>query len=152
MEVNSPEDRRIYMLEDARVRLVLMGGAEDLDTDVQKLRVDQELDSRFKSSLEELPSNPTPADGLAYVIYTSGSTGKPKGVCIEHVANVLTRDYMPNFASWSMIKFVLSTATAQPKLLSRAPLMSMLKGITIQRCFRSVGRWVVLRVLFWMKT
>jgi len=72
------------MLEDARVRLVLMGGAEDLDTDVQKLRVDQELDSRFKSSLEELPSNPTPADGLAYVIYTSGSTGKPKGVCIEH--------------------------------------------------------------------
>ena len=84
LEVNSPEDRRIYMLEDARVRLVLMGGAEDLDTDVQKLRVDQELDSRFKSSLEELPSNPTPADGLAYVIYTSGSTGKPKGVCIEH--------------------------------------------------------------------
>ena len=84
LEVNSPADRRIYMLEDARVRLVLMGGAEDLDTDVQKLRVDQELDSRFKSSLEELPSNPTPADGLAYVIYTSGSTGKPKGVCIEH--------------------------------------------------------------------
>ena len=84
LEVNSPADRRIYMLEDARVRLVLMGGAEDLDTDVQKLRVDQELDSRFKSSLEELPSDPTPADGLAYVIYTSGSTGKPKGVCIEH--------------------------------------------------------------------
>ena len=84
LEVNSPTDRRTYMLEDARVRLVLMDGAEDLDTDVQKLRVDQELDARFKSSIEELPSDPTPADGLAYVIYTSGSTGKPKGVCIEH--------------------------------------------------------------------
>ena len=84
LEVNSPVDRRLYMLEDARVRLVLMGGAEDLDTDVQKLRLDQELDTRFKSSLEQLPSDPTPAEGLAYVIYTSGSTGKPKGVCIEH--------------------------------------------------------------------
>ena len=84
LEVSSPVDRRIYMLQDARVRLVLMGGAEDLDTDVQKLRVDQELDARFRSSLEELPSDPTPGDGLAYVIYTSGSTGKPKGVCIEH--------------------------------------------------------------------
>ena len=84
LEVNSPIDRRLYILQDARVRLVLMGGAENLDTDVQQLRVDQELYSRFKSSLEQLPSNPTPADGLAYVIYTSGSTGKPKGVCIEH--------------------------------------------------------------------
>ena len=84
LEVSSPPDRRIYMLEDARVRLILMGGPEDLDTDVQKLRVDQELDTRFKSSPEDLPSDPAPADGLAYVIYTSGSTGKPKGVCIEH--------------------------------------------------------------------
>ena len=84
LEINSPIDRRTYMLEDARVRLVLIDGAEDLDTDVQKLWVDQELDARFKSSPEELPTDPTPADGLAYVIYTSGSTGKPKGVCIEH--------------------------------------------------------------------
>ena len=83
LEVQSPIDRRSYMLEDARVRLVLVGSA-DLDTDVQKLRVDQELNARFKGSLEKLPADPTPADGLAYVIYTSGSTGKPKGVCIEH--------------------------------------------------------------------
>ena len=84
LDVSSPADRRIFMIEDARVRLVLMGGPEDLDTDVQKLRVDQELDARFKSPLEQLPSDPTPADGLAYVIYTSGSTGTPKGVCIQH--------------------------------------------------------------------
>ena len=84
LEVNSPADRRIYMLDDARVRLVLMSGPKDLATDVQKLRVDQEQDTCLKSSLKQLPSDPTPADGLAYVIYTSGSTGKPKGVCIEH--------------------------------------------------------------------
>ena len=84
LDVKSPADRRTFMIEDARVRLVLMGGPEDLDTDVQKLRVDQELDARFQSPVEELPSDPTPADGLAYVIYTSGSTGTPKGCCIEH--------------------------------------------------------------------
>ena len=84
LDVNSPADRRIFMIEDARVRLVLMGGPEDLETDVQKLRVDQKLDASFESPLEALPSDPTPANGLAYVIYTSGSTGTPKGVCIEH--------------------------------------------------------------------
>ena len=84
LDVNSPADRRAFMIEDASVRLILMGGPEDLETDVQKLRVDQELGARFKSPLEELPSDPTPADGLAYVIYTSGSTGTPKGVCIQH--------------------------------------------------------------------
>ena len=86
LEVNSPADRRSYMLEDARVRLVLVGESTDFDTNLQTLRVDQELDAQFKSSLEELPSDPAPADGLAYVIYTSGSTGNPKGVCIEHGA------------------------------------------------------------------
>ena len=84
LDVNSPADRRTFMIDDAQVRLVLMGGPEDLDTDVQKLRVDQELDARFQSPLESLPLDPTPADGLAYVIYTSGSTGTPKGCCIEH--------------------------------------------------------------------
>ena len=113
LEVKSPADRRIYMLQDARVRLILIGGAEDLDTDVQKLRVDQELDARFKSSPDQLPADPTPPDGLAYVIYTSGSTGKPKGVCIEHSAltnhivetaalyNVSPRDRWLQFSSLS---------------------------------------------------
>ena len=86
LDVNSPADRRTFMIKDARVKLVLMGGPESLDTDVQKLRVDQELDVSLQSPIEALPSDPTPADGLAYVIYTSGSTGTPKGVCIEHSA------------------------------------------------------------------
>ena len=91
LDIASPADRRTFMIQDAQVRLVLMDGSEDLDiddldTDVQKLRVDEELDASSQSPLEELPSDPTPADGLAYVIYTSGSTGTPKGVCIEHSA------------------------------------------------------------------
>ena len=84
LDVSSPVERRIFMLEDARVRLVLVDGSEDLDTDIEKLRVDQALDVSSNHAGQELPSAPTPPNGLAYVIYTSGSTGKPKGVCIEH--------------------------------------------------------------------
>ena len=84
LDVSSPVERRVFMLEDARVRLVLVDGSENLDTEIQKLRVDQAFDGSFNHALQELPSDPTPSNGLAYVIYTSGSTGKPKGVCIEH--------------------------------------------------------------------
>ena len=88
LDVRSPVERRLYMLEDARVGLVLMDGWEQLETDIEKLRVDQEfeLSSTDNDSAVELPAEPTPTDGLAYVIYTSGSTGKPKGVCIQHRA------------------------------------------------------------------
>ena len=84
LDLNSPADRRTYMLEDSQVRLMLMDGSATLDTPVQKLRVDQKFDDIADDALPDLPNSLTPPDGLAYVIYTSGSTGKPKGVCIEH--------------------------------------------------------------------
>ena len=51
-----------------------MDGWEQLETDIEKLRVDQEfeLSSTDNDSAVELPAEPTPTDGLAYVIYTSG--------------------------------------------------------------------------------
>ena len=84
LDLNSPADRRIYMLEDSQVRLMLVDGSATLDTPVQQLRVDQTFNDIAEDTLPDLPLSPTPPDGLAYVIYTSGSTGKPKGVCIEH--------------------------------------------------------------------
>jgi len=84
LDVSSPLQRRVFMLQDARVKLILVDNSENLDTDIQKLRVDQDFDGSFNHSFQELPSEPAPPDGLAYVIYTSGSTGNPKGVCIEH--------------------------------------------------------------------
>ena len=84
LDLNSPADRRTYMLEDSQVRLMLVDGSATPQTSVQQLRVDQLLDDIAEDALPDLPHSPTPPDGLAYVIYTSGSTGKPKGVCIEH--------------------------------------------------------------------
>ena len=84
LDLNSPVDRRTYMLQDAQVRLVLVDGSATLDTPVRQLRVDKNIEDVAQHALPELPHSPTPPDGLAYVIYTSGSTGKPKGVCVEH--------------------------------------------------------------------
>lgn len=77
-----PAERLQYMLEDAKVKLVLTERAlvsEGPTGDHQRLL------------LEELAKVETPRprpevspESLAYVIYTSGSTGKPKGVALEH--------------------------------------------------------------------
>ena len=93
LDLNSPVDRRTYMLDDSQVRLMLVDGSTAPDTSAQQLRVDQGFDDMDEDTLPYLPISPTPPDGLAYVIYTSGSTGKPKGVCIEHgsFANHITQ-------------------------------------------------------------
>ncbi|HWE61083.1 MAG TPA: amino acid adenylation domain-containing protein, partial [Chloroflexota bacterium] len=92
-----PTERLAFMLEDARVPLLL----------VQPPLLDRCLGSSGKRADDELPAPPRPEvisleepsegagenlpggagpDNLAYVIYTSGSTGRPKGVLVEHGA------------------------------------------------------------------
>lgn len=83
LELSYPKDRLNYMLEDAKVTVIL----------TLKAHCDQF--SNFKGTLlliDELeleeegdcPDVEHSLSSLAYVIYTSGSTGLPKGVCIEH--------------------------------------------------------------------
>ena len=81
-----PRDRIAYMVEDAKVSVLLT--QERLRGDLPRYRGKLVcLDSDWPSIATE------PADAfdggaeprhLAYVIYTSGSTGKPKGVMVEH--------------------------------------------------------------------
>ncbi|UCE20069.1 MAG: amino acid adenylation domain-containing protein [Gemmatimonadota bacterium] len=83
---DDPEERRAFMLKNARVRVVLtlerlvpelpesMASVICLDTEWSAL-------SQYG---EKNPSSGVQASNLAYVMYTSGSTGKPKGVMITH--------------------------------------------------------------------
>ena len=90
-----PHERLAFMLEDARVPVLLT--QEWL---VERLRISKSanrqinaspqvicLDADWAEIAQENDENPvsgvTP-DNLAYVIYTSGSTGKPKGVPLQH--------------------------------------------------------------------
>ena len=80
-----PRERIAFVLEDARVRIVVTeerSSSHLAGTGVGLLLLD--------APIEAPEHNPEPAagpDNLAYAIYTSGSTGKPKGVLISH-ANV----------------------------------------------------------------
>ncbi|EYF04162.1 Long-chain-fatty-acid--CoA ligase [Chondromyces apiculatus DSM 436] len=81
-----PEERRAFMMQDARVQLLLtqqplLGAMAGHGAEV--LCVDADLDAAG-----QCPTTPpgwrATAEDLAYVIYTSGSTGKPKGVMVTH--------------------------------------------------------------------
>ncbi len=85
-----PKERLAFMVEDARVRVLLTrgevmsglagGGSSIVRMDADREAIAQESDSK--------PANTGSANDLAYVIYTSGSTGKSKGVQIPHRAVV----------------------------------------------------------------
>ncbi|WP_262421976.1 AMP-binding protein [Bacillus aquiflavi] len=87
IDLEYPEERIKYMVEDSGTKLVLTQAHlfEKLDfagnERVSKIAIDDETINNQKRTNLERDSN---RDHLAYVIYTSGSTGSPKGVLIEH--------------------------------------------------------------------
>ncbi|HWO40961.1 MAG TPA: MupA/Atu3671 family FMN-dependent luciferase-like monooxygenase, partial [Candidatus Eisenbacteria bacterium] len=101
LDPSYPKERLAFMLDDARVRLVLTQQRllarviEDresrMDPRVRVVCLDTEWGKIARESAEN-PQNQTKPENLAYVIYTSGSTGRPKGVMVAHrnVVNFLT--------------------------------------------------------------
>jgi len=100
-----PRDRLAYMVEDARVAVILTqeklvpilreGVLSSPETHGEQTSRLLTLDGDWEAIAKESDTNPDAGvqpNNLAYTIYTSGSTGKPKGVEIEHrsVINFLT--------------------------------------------------------------
>jgi amino acid adenylation domain-containing protein len=81
-----PKDRLAYMLQDARVPVLLTQQSllEDLPaSQAHILCLDRDWPMIARQSTDAPGVTVTP-DALAYVIYTSGSTGRPKGVMVCH--------------------------------------------------------------------
>jgi amino acid adenylation domain-containing protein len=81
-----PSDRIKYVLDDARVTLLLTQEsmlASLPPTSAEVLCLDPEWQSIRDEDSGQVAANVKPSN-IAYVIYTSGSTGRPKGVQIEH--------------------------------------------------------------------
>jgi amino acid adenylation domain-containing protein/non-ribosomal peptide synthase protein (TIGR01720 family) len=86
LDPSYPADRLAFMIEDARVP-VLLSQASLLDKLPAGSAHVVGLDTLAPSLAAQPEGNLPPSAGpsnLAYVIYTSGSTGKPKGVLLEH--------------------------------------------------------------------
>uniref|UniRef100_UPI000B0B1E83 non-ribosomal peptide synthetase n=1 Tax=Pseudomonas sp. BIOMIG1BD TaxID=1758731 RepID=UPI000B0B1E83 len=86
LDVEYPEDRLLYMMQDSRAQLLLTHSAVQ-----QRLPVPQGLESlavdrteQWSGDDDSAPHVTLDGDYLAYVIYTSGSTGLPKGVAVSH--------------------------------------------------------------------
>ncbi|HEX5885453.1 MAG TPA: amino acid adenylation domain-containing protein, partial [Pyrinomonadaceae bacterium] len=84
-----PPERLSFMLDDARVALLVTGETSTaimFENQVRAVCLDRDGKAISTQSAENLPRAASP-ENLAYLIYTSGSTGQPKGVAVSH-ANV----------------------------------------------------------------
>ncbi len=94
LDHKAPVDRIKYMLEDAKVPLILTQEQliESLpaNIDANIFAVDTEWNTVINYPDTNI-LNETLPNNIAYTIYTSGSTGKPKGVQVEHrsLANLI---------------------------------------------------------------
>lgn len=105
-------DNVAYILEDAGVKLLIIGGPaqwERLEERLKKLRslkriisiseVSDNSDKRLRDLASWLPQQSEPLhvldiapDSLATIVYTSGTTGQAKGVMLSH-KNILSNAY-----------------------------------------------------------
>ncbi|MBL8166329.1 MAG: amino acid adenylation domain-containing protein [Anaerolineae bacterium] len=88
MDPEYPRERLGYMVEDARMPIILTQQRllDHLpDHQSQVIRIDADWNTVAAQPAEN-PVVRTEGDDLAYVIFTSGSTGRPKGVQISHRA------------------------------------------------------------------
>ncbi|NOQ28204.1 MAG: amino acid adenylation domain-containing protein, partial [Bacteroidales bacterium] len=86
IDVNYPDDRKAYMLENSGATMVLIEDekqsfALSSSQAVEFVNISSEILNQYDDVDIEIVNKET---DILYVIYTSGSTGNPKGVMLEH--------------------------------------------------------------------
>jgi len=134
LDPSYPKSRLTFMLEDARVRVLLAQSSlrDQLpEAAVQRVFVDKDWDA-ISSNPTADPVNKASGEDLAYIIYTSGSTGKPKGVMIrrhslENFVESVSREYAITSADrilqFASINFDASAEEIYPCLTRGATLV-----------------------------
>ena len=86
LDPSYPRERLSFMLEDARVSVLLTESrlAEGFEGRGAHVMLIDNARGGAVGSSEENPGVPVSGRDLAYMIYTSGTTGRPKAVMVEH--------------------------------------------------------------------
>jgi amino acid adenylation domain-containing protein len=136
-----PPERLAFMLEDARLKVLLTQRAlrERLpEHQAQVVCLDSEWE-RLSQAPEGNPRSPVTPTNLAYVMYTSGSTGTPKGISIPHRAisrlvfntNYIQLEPTDSVAQASNSSFDAATFEFWGALLHGAQLVGISKEVTL---------------------
>ncbi|MFW3163443.1 syringopeptin non-ribosomal peptide synthetase SypA [Pseudomonas syringae pv. syringae] len=123
LDINAPQERQTFMVQDSQAVLVLTYSTENLDSGTQRL----DLDTRPASTVPA--DNPNPlacADSVAYIMYTSGSTGTPKGVLVPHraVSRLVIDNGYADFNRQDRVAFASNPAFDASTLDVWAPLLN----------------------------
>lgn len=86
-----PSDRLNYILDDAKVKLIIKDNSI-IDASIPQMNIS---DIEWVGNESNTNRHIKPTD-LAYCIYTSGTTGRPKGVMVEHKGVYNLRNYFTN--------------------------------------------------------
>ncbi|RYZ34124.1 MAG: amino acid adenylation domain-containing protein, partial [Myxococcaceae bacterium] len=114
LDPTHPRERLAYLLEDARMPVVLsQRSLRDAlpEGPAHVLCLDSDWDTLVAPEAGALPL--AEAGQLAYVIYTSGSTGRPKGVEVEHAS-------LGNLVTWHQRTYGVTEADRATQLAGLA--------------------------------
>ncbi|WP_313930037.1 non-ribosomal peptide synthetase [Trichocoleus sp. FACHB-262] len=165
LDPNYPEERLLFMLEDAQVAILLT--QQDITLPVPPTLQRINLDTSWTEIAQYPITSPICAateDDLAYLIYTSGSTGKPKGVMIERrslthfvdsaiqIYEIKSGDQVLQFASISFdvaVEEIFSTLAAGATLVLRTGSMLESMASFLQHCRHQAITVLNLPTAFW---
>ena len=105
LDSNYPAQRMQFILEEARVEIVLTDSANEKNLTFfpKKIFNLDQIESRIAEfDSEDIDLN-LDTENLAYVIYTSGSTGNPKGVMVTHQG-------LLNYLNWGIQHYPFQTS------------------------------------------
>ncbi|QIJ86175.1 amino acid adenylation domain-containing protein [Vibrio coralliilyticus OCN008] len=143
IDINLPESKIGFILNDAKVKRVLLVG--EVPIALKALVTQSSLNwvdilntetSNTSSTRTNRPDNL--GDGPAYIIYTSGSTGAPKGVCVHHsqlshycraIAPVLEQTHRARYGLMSSFSTDLAHTMLFPALVGQGELEIVTNGL-----------------------
>nr|UXB95125.1 non ribosomal peptide synthetase [Pseudomonas syringae] len=123
LDINAPQERQTFMVQDSQAVLVLTCSTETLDASLRRL----DLDTRPASTVQaDNPNLPACADSVAYIMYTSGSTGTPKGVLVPHraISRLVIDNGYADFNGQDRVAFASNPAFDASTLDVWAPLLN----------------------------